>query len=153
MNKEFAPYEESLALKELGFDEPCFAYFYHHQEYKILFDNPNQARDYNSIKIDVGSIFDHDKEKVKKGLESLGDSVSRITSVPLYSQAFRWFREKHNLYQYIEPSFDCIKLGYQNYSWLIKLRERVFIKNGTFKTYEEAELACLKKLIEIVKNK
>ncbi len=90
----FVPYEESLALKELGFDEPCFAYFYHHQEYKILFDNPNEARDYNSIKIDVGSIFDHDKEKVKKGLESLGDSVSRLTSVPLYQQAFRWLYQK-----------------------------------------------------------
>jgi hypothetical protein len=90
MESLFVPYEIALELKELGFDEPCFAYFYHHQEYKILFDNPNQARDYNSIKIDVGSIFDHDKEKVKKGLESLGDSVSRLTSVPLYQQAFRW---------------------------------------------------------------
>ena len=24
MNKEFLPYEQALALKELGFDEPCF---------------------------------------------------------------------------------------------------------------------------------
>ena len=37
----------------------------------------------------------------------------------------------------------------ENFSWLIKLRERVFIKDGTFKTYEEARLECLKKLIEI----
>ena len=28
MNKEFVPYEESLALKELGFDEPCLAHWY-----------------------------------------------------------------------------------------------------------------------------
>jgi hypothetical protein len=28
MNKEFVPYEEALALKKLGFDEPCLgAYF------------------------------------------------------------------------------------------------------------------------------
>lgn len=27
MNKEFVPYEQALALKELGFDEPCFAYY------------------------------------------------------------------------------------------------------------------------------
>jgi hypothetical protein len=97
MNKEFIPYEQALALKELGFDEPCFAYFYHHQEYKILFDNPTQSRDYNSIKVDVGSIFDNNEERVKKGLESLGDSVSRITSIPTFSQAFRWFREKYKL--------------------------------------------------------
>ena len=25
MDKEFIPYEQALALKELGFDEPCFA--------------------------------------------------------------------------------------------------------------------------------
>ncbi len=27
MNKEFIPYEQALALKELGFDEPCFGYY------------------------------------------------------------------------------------------------------------------------------
>ena len=28
LEKEFIPYEQALALKELGFDEPCFGYFY-----------------------------------------------------------------------------------------------------------------------------
>ena len=28
MDKEFIPYEQALALKELGFDETCFGYFY-----------------------------------------------------------------------------------------------------------------------------
>jgi hypothetical protein len=27
MNKEFVTYKQSLALKELGFDEPCFGYY------------------------------------------------------------------------------------------------------------------------------
>jgi hypothetical protein len=27
MNKELAPYEQALALKELEFDEPCFGYY------------------------------------------------------------------------------------------------------------------------------
>ena len=27
MEKEFVPYEQALALKELGFDEPCFTYY------------------------------------------------------------------------------------------------------------------------------
>ena len=26
MEKEFIPYEQALALKELGFDEPCLVY-------------------------------------------------------------------------------------------------------------------------------
>ena len=124
MDKEFVPYEIALELKQLEFNEPCLGHY----------DNPE-----NSVWVTDSPPYYANKENVCLS--------------PLYQQAFRWFREKHNLYQYIEPSFDCIKLGYQNYSWLIKLRERVFIKNGTFKTYEEAELDCLKKLIEIVKNK
>ena len=28
MKKEFIPYEEALAFKELGFDEPCFSVYY-----------------------------------------------------------------------------------------------------------------------------
>ena len=27
MDKEFIPYEQALALKELGFDEPCFRWY------------------------------------------------------------------------------------------------------------------------------
>ena len=27
MEKEFVTYEQALALKELGFDEPCFGYY------------------------------------------------------------------------------------------------------------------------------
>ena len=27
MNKEFVPYEQTLGLKELGFDEPCLGYY------------------------------------------------------------------------------------------------------------------------------
>lgn len=28
MNKEFVPYEQALALKELGFNETCIAFYY-----------------------------------------------------------------------------------------------------------------------------
>jgi hypothetical protein len=135
MDKEFVGYTEALALKELGFDEPCFVYW--------VFDG-----------VEITFSTSHNKS----GWSMIGFKNNQMTkkaglcTAPTYQQAFRWFREKYKLFQYIEPSFDCIKLGYQNYSWLIKLRERVFIKDGTFKTYEETELACLKKLIEIAKE-
>jgi hypothetical protein len=69
---------------------------------------------------------------------------------PLYQQAFRWFREKYDLTGLIhigthEFSFSVNKNG----SRITPLKEYLDY-NGT---YEEAELACLKKLIEIVKNK
>jgi hypothetical protein len=64
-------------------------------------------------------------------------------SAPLYSQAFRWFRKKYfkmsYVYYDIEYKF-CFCIGYND-------------KTKGFNTYEEAELECLKKLIEIVKNK
>ena len=48
---------------------------------------------------------------------------------PLYQQAFRWFREKYKL----------------SHIWIMD----EILDTGNF-TYEEAELACLEKLIEIV---
>jgi len=69
-----------------------------------------------------------------------------INSAPTFSQVFRWFREKHDLYtnvtRYKDESED--KFLY-------------YIDNGDieeeFSNYEEADLACLEKLIEIVEEK
>jgi hypothetical protein len=121
MNKEFIPYEQALALKELGFDEPCFGYY---------------MADKN---IDTFLVI----EKCK--------NVSWLILAPLYQQAFRWFREKYNWHVDIKIDdkscyfYDCI-------SNKIGKHDRV-IQREHSKTYEEAELACLIKLIEIVKNK
>jgi hypothetical protein len=73
---------------------------------------------------------------------------------PTYQQAFRWFREKHNLIGGVEyiggmkPAttwWDIYVVGYYNID-----HKEMSMK---YQPYEEAELACLKKLIEIVKNK
>jgi hypothetical protein len=68
---------------------------------------------------------------------------------PLYQQAFRWFREKK--YQ-----AEILWRGdFGDFCWKIGRFEQGshFFSDDGFKTYEEAELECLKKLIEIVKNK
>lgn len=116
MEKEFIPYEQALALKELGFDEPCFAY-------------------YEAGFLTFGRLNDIGKK--------------RYLQAPTFSQAFRWFREKYNLISVI---------GYHNlweYSFLIETikEHKTVIIIDKIETYEEAELECLKKLIEIVKNK
>ena len=73
-------------------------------------------------------------------------------SAPLYQQAFRWFREKYNLICRVSvTSYGCT-LDEQEFYCVITS------KYGTasyeiFNTYEEAELDCLEKLIEIVKSK
>ena len=89
LDKEFTPYEEALALKELGFDELCFGWY------------------------------------------------------DCYSKAFRWFREKYGLYSVID--------GLENRQYYKITQLNTYSKE--YNTYEEAEIECLKKLIELVKNK
>jgi hypothetical protein len=116
MEKDFLPYEISLSLKELEFDEPCFAWYV--------------SKDYG---IEIGMVIK-------------SDLIKESILAPTFSQAFRFFREKYKLSGLIEIST-------QEYSFIIFDEEKDSRKitssmNGT---YEEAELACLKKLIEIVK--
>ena len=68
MDKEFIPYEQASALKELEFDEPCVAIF---------------GRN-NELSVDDGFYKQENYHK---------DTVL----APTYSQAFRWFREKYSL--------------------------------------------------------
>jgi hypothetical protein len=79
-------------------------------------------------------------------IEELDDlplnSAERISEQAL---VLRWFREKYDLHYKIEPT---IKNKYVSYVSKIGW-EFVDMVN----TYEKAELECLKKLIEIVKEK
>jgi len=115
MKNEFIPYTEALKLKELGFNEKCIGVYYN-----------------NGKKFLISETLMTNSE-----LDSYNSTDSEM-STPLYQQAFRWFREKHNLHCNIDPWGYCI-----------------FDFDGTektgFETYKEAELECLKKLIEIVK--
>jgi len=127
MTQEFVPYEHALALKELGFDEPCFGGY-----------------DMETLKLWIGYLND-------------GEQFNReyYYPAPTYSQAFRWFRNEHNLDSEVYMNHEY---GVKFYSKLILKLEGSVVTHipGPFemyKSYEEAELACLRKLIEIVKNK
>jgi len=76
----------------------------------------------------------------------LNYSVGMNVSAPLYQQAFRWFREEYALDSYIRPNlvYDVPK----TYQYNINDN----IDDVWYNTYEEAELACLIKLIQIVKG-
>jgi hypothetical protein len=133
MNKEFIPYEQALALKELGFDEPCFGRYYYKESYPML--NPNSGE--TELVFEFGQYI----------------KQTEITILaPLHQQVFRWFREKYDL----DISINTVYSKYneilsRKYSGVID-NEGVFTNVGFYDTYEEAELACLKKLIEIVKS-
>lgn len=131
MNKEFIPYEQALELKELGFNEECMAIY-----------------------------FVPTKELL------IGKKVNEYTTdirvyAPLYQQVFRWFREKN--YR-LSINWDYEYDAYWFHIWHLKSEKenttsvaygwKFDYESGiTLKTYEEAELECLKKLIEIAKDK
>ena len=128
MNKEFIPYTEALALKELGFDEPCFGYY--HEDKSLTYTN-----------------------MVSQNTNSFWKINNKIISAPLYQQAFRWFRDKKLSDASINRHGEADD-GY-SYRWEIVYEYGVYeerhFKMG-YNTYEEAELACLFKLIQIVKG-
>ena len=121
MEKEFVPYEQALALKELGFDEPCFATYQKGLKGPIMWD-------YWSIELRNSTNEEDDVE----------------CTAPTFSQAFRWFREKYDCHHTIQHNKKYVGIAYSSV---------VNFSIDEFNTYEEAELECLKKLIEIVKEK
>lgn len=127
MNKDFLKYPEALGLKKVGFDEPCLC------SWNLYTNEPN----FNG----QPSTF----------------SSEDVIQLPTYSQAFRWFRQTYNIDAWVQPfvaenSRGKLYLPDESYSYLI-FRDGVFVCDGAdFLEPEDAELACLKKLIEIVKT-
>ena len=100
--------------------------------------------------------------KIFKELKKLGykhyteHTIEELDDLPLNSEerimeqalVLRWFREKYMLYHSIDP------LGYNMCLGLVgELGKLTSCNVPHYGTYEEAELECLKKLIEIVKTK
>ena len=129
MEKEFVPYDESLALKELGFDKPCMRGWYknleiwYHPDSDIILDNPTFSQAFRWF-------------RKKYGLQSyINPELSFSYNNPKYTVIF--IKTTKNFTTYKDDT--------------IWVREN--IERKRFNSYEEAELELLKKLIEIVKNK
>jgi hypothetical protein len=125
MEKEFVPYELALRLKVLGFDEECF-YVKPLKEKTEFFYTPSDYYDFPEQKeLEVG--------------------------MPLYQQAFRWFDYSTEWSGFVVPSREegCFDWWIQNYT-----DHQLSIESDEwYRGREEAELACLQKLIEIVESK
>ena len=140
MEKEFIPYEQALALKELGFDEDCFGCYTEKKEVIV------RVGDYRSFQ-------NNDSEDVI--IRDFNSYENGTVSAPLYQQAFRWFREKYKISG--EISSDYYLEGKDN-EWEYNIYQLGKEDDGyvgtipIFKTPEDAELACLKKLIQIKKK-
>jgi hypothetical protein len=122
MEREFVEYTEVLELKALGFDEPCFGF--HSKIHGLMMVKTSGS---SSLYKDAGECL-----------------------APTYSQAFRFFREKHGLFSEIQP---YLIIGTQwRYTITNRNNSSGLPHKEQFETYEEAELECLIKLIDIVKK-
>lgn len=76
------------------------------------------------------------------------------TPIPLYSQAFRWFRDKYMIIGLLRFN-ENVKGEWCGHLYGHFETHGVFSFGYTelYKTYEKAELACLERLIEIVESK
>ena len=125
MKKEFIPHAQALELKELGFDEPCLVFY----TYEGKFSNELSFNEYKNTALK--------------------------TSAPLYQQAFRWLLDKHYLYGIVLPTLTM------NWTFktmtvvegMVEVPPYIHVDANDYSTREDAELECLKKLIEIIKNK
>jgi hypothetical protein len=129
MEKEFVTYELALKMKQLGFEEPCLACYYNAGE-----------------KLDIDEYVRHGQYTVL---------------APLFQQAFRWFREKYDFSHSINKTYRGQYMPYVNGEELLdmdtekKVDDNVIDDFGykwLYDSYEEAELACLEKLIKIVEE-
>jgi hypothetical protein len=85
------------------------------------------------------------------------DAHSGQLLAPLYQQAFRWFREKHNMLANVYSNASGFLYEYHDTIGGTHRYDSGFTgdceDSGTFTSFEKAQLACLSKLIEIVKQK
>ncbi len=126
MEKYFLPYELALEMKLIGFDEPCIGVYIE-----------------NILIVEDDWLFSTNQDTFIE---------SNNFTAPLYQQAFKFFKEEYGLDCYVDGAGRNGK-----YYAFICGSEHGFLygNNGNSPsefTYEGAELACLNKLIEMVKN-
>lgn len=138
INSEFVPYSLALRMKALGYDEPCMAYFLN-----SILQCTAWEKDY--------SYFNE--------MSDINPSLKKHEHVlaPTWQSAFAWFRDNYKI-----DSAICKHTGFKSKPYTLDI-----IKNDndvicdydndedlkTYNSYEEAKLACLEKLCEIVEQK
>ena len=132
MEEEFVPYSLALELKELGFNEICLTYY--------NFDGKIERSDDWAFGVDMENKRDRNQ-----------------CLAPLWQQVFRFFREQLLLdsciipYWFIDGEYKVKKYTY-SIEPSNRFDEYFDCDSDEYDTYKDAELECLRKLIELAKE-
>jgi hypothetical protein len=151
MNREFTPYDRALKLKELGFVDECMAY------YTISLTEVEHKEDGTTGPFGwkKGEVF-FEKRFFKNNSQGIDGSNENWleAGAPLFQQAFRWFRDEHGVSIYVSPLEDGSAFYHMVYTNInVPFSNRICSLPSKWNTYEEAELACLDTLIELVERR
>jgi len=139
MEEELVIPELALRMKKLDYDKPCFAYYQGHynpltMEYSFELKFPS---DINQTKSQKSMTY------------ILGQST---ILAPTWQSAFAWFREKYKIHHRID--IQDLSENLYDYEILEVLDGFNDTHSGSsFKSYQEAQTACLKKIIKIAEKK
>ena len=129
MEEEFIPYEQALALKELGFDEACFCFYTKNNTILTIVGKPVSYTTALNCKIFKDKLL-----------------------APLYQQTLDWFRTEHNLHPHIYYLWENSKW----YGDIYKLPTNTLINlplSIKGNTYPDVKLLVLKECISYLLRK
>lgn len=131
MEQEFVSYEQAAELKKLGFDKPCLVKFV--------------------VPGDLVLPGTYENTYVGSAAITQNDICEAHILAPTKSQIFRWFREKYgwyvNIISWIREEGVEVYHEYETYGTPYS-----DYLSDEYPTYEEAENACIDKLIELAKE-
>ena len=130
MEKEFVSYEVAVKLQELG----C-----------------GVIMNYKYWRIEKNILVFHDNYNMQSIIDKGFDVECLNVYAPLKQQVFRWFREKYDLPNHIDTYWQHDWNDY-SYQWSITENHEAWTSMEHYKAYEEAENACIYKLIELAKQ-
>lgn len=146
MEKQFVPYTESKEITDLGFEEKCLGYYY-----KALEHSFDDLRSGEEIIFNQGSPIHLNFTGRARDVNDV-----YLCKAPLYQQAFDWFRDNHGFTFTIKRHSDVYNimeiLLYDTEEDINLQMELDGLEWQDFSTYPEAQLECLKKLIELCKK-
>ena len=138
INSLFATFTQAKELKELGMDEPCFAYYHDGRITGVDRWDRKEWEFHILINKEVTAI------------------TNEVILAPLKQQVLQFALSKYNLLYKIEwtgkftNTFKCSIINMTDCSeTIIRNKEEQLY----FKTYEQVESECIDKLISLIKNK